>query len=162
RSGVGDAGGLGRRAQHPKRPEGNGRHNMTRFTALGDSITLGIGDPIRRNARADTGGRAWRGWAALLAGGLPVPELHVLASNWACVDDIEHVQLPRALAVGPEIASVVFGINDTLRPGFDPKEIAAATARIIGALRASGAQVLTMRLPDAGKMLRLPTALAKP
>lgn len=133
---------------------------MTRFTALGDSITLGVGDPIRRSARAD--GRAWRGWAALLADGLRNPELHILASNGACVADIEQVQLPRALAIRPDIASVVFGINDTLRPGFDPEQIAAATARIVSALRASGAQVLTMRLPDAGKMLRLPSALAKP
>jgi lysophospholipase L1-like esterase len=135
---------------------------MTTFTALGDSITLGVGDPIRRSARASTEDRAWRGWAALLADGLQDPELHILASNGACVADIEHDQLPRALAVRPDIASVVFGINDTLRPGFDPDHIAAAAARIVGALRASGAQVLTMRLPDAGKMLRLPGALAGP
>lgn len=135
---------------------------MTTFTALGDSITLGVGDPIRRTARASTDGRAWRGWAALLADGLHDPELHILASNGACVADIEHDQLPRALAIGPDIASVVFGINDTLRPSFDPDHIAAAAARIVGALRASGAQVLTMRLPDAGKMLRLPGALARP
>ena len=32
---------------------------MTTFAALGDSITLGIGDPAP--------GRTWRGWAALLA-----------------------------------------------------------------------------------------------
>lgn len=135
---------------------------MTTFTALGDSITLGVGDPIRRSARASTDGKAWRGWAALLADGLRDPELHILASNGACVADIENDQLPRALAVGPDIASVVFGINDTLRSGFDPDQIAAATARIVGALRASGAQVLTMRLPDAGQMLKLPSALAKP
>ncbi|HEX9033385.1 MAG TPA: hypothetical protein VF834_16215, partial [Streptosporangiaceae bacterium] len=35
-------------------------------------------------------------------------------------------------------------------------------ARTIGALRATGAQVLTMRLPDAGRMLGLPGALARP
>src|SRR2546430_1102092 len=37
---------------------------MTRFAALGDSITVGMGDPARG-----------RGWAALLAGTLPQPEL---------------------------------------------------------------------------------------
>lgn len=135
---------------------------MTTFTALGDSITLGVGDPIRRSAREGNDGRAWRGWAALLADGLHDPELHIFASNGACVADIEYDQLPRALAIGPDIASVVFGINDTLRTGFDPDHIAAATARIVGALRASGAQVLTMRLPDAGQMLRLPKSLARP
>jgi hypothetical protein len=45
---------------------------MTRFAALGDSITVGMGD------RAPGGG--WRGWAALLAGTLPQPDLHNLAA----------------------------------------------------------------------------------
>ena len=131
---------------------------MTTFAALGDSITLGIGDPVPRAQ----GGRAWRGWAALLAAGLTEPDLHVLASNGACAADIRREQLPRALALRPDIASVVFGINDTLRPGFDPELIESAAADTVGALRAAGAQVLTMRLPDAGWMLRLPGALARP
>src|SRR5262249_30098018 len=49
-----------------------------------------------------------------------------------------------------------------LRPGFDPDRIESAAAHTVGALRAAGAQVLTMRLPDAGRMLGLPTALARP
>ena len=129
---------------------------MTTFAALGDSITLGIGDPAGRD------GRAWRGWAALLAAGLTEPDLHILAASGACAADIEREQLPRALALRPDIASVIFGINDTLRPGFDPELIESAAAHTVGALRASGAQVLTMRLPDAGWMLRLPGALARP
>ena len=131
---------------------------MTVFTALGDSITLGVGDPVRPAA----GGSPWRGWAALLAAGLPDPELHVLAGNGALAADIEAGQLPRALALRPDVASVVFGINDTLRPGFDPERIGASASRVVGALRDSGAQVLTMRLPDAGWMLGLPGALARP
>jgi lysophospholipase L1-like esterase len=131
---------------------------MTIFAALGDSISLGIGDPVRTPEQ----GRAWRGWAALLADGLVDPDLHILATSGACVADIERGQLPRALALRPDIASVVFGINDTLRPGFDPEVIEAAAAHTVGALRAVGAQVLTMRLPDAGRMLGLPGALARP
>jgi lysophospholipase L1-like esterase len=103
---------------------------MTRFAALGDSITLGIGDPVRREGR---GGRAWRGWAALLADGLPEPELHILAANGACAADVERDQLPEALQLRPDIASVVFGVNDTLRPGFDPERIAAAAVHTVGA-----------------------------
>jgi len=131
---------------------------MTTFAALGDSITLGIGDPVR----TVSDGRAWRGWAVLLADGLVDPDLHILATSGACVADIEREQLPRALAVRPDIASVVFGINDTLRPGFEPDRIEQAAAHTIGALRAAGAQVLTMRLPDAGRMLGIPGALARP
>jgi len=131
---------------------------MTTFAALGDSITLGIGDPVR--AAGDR--RSWRGWAALLADGLVDADLHILATSGACVADIEREQLPRALAVRPHVASVVFGINDTLRPGFDPGAIESAAAHTVGALCAAGAQVLTMRLPDAGRMLGLPGLLARP
>jgi lysophospholipase L1-like esterase len=143
---------------------------MTRFAALGDSITLGIGDPVRDrrpgpNAPAEPGGdagRAWRGWAALLADGLIEPELHILAGSGACASQIEREQLPRALSLRPDIASVIFGINDTLRPGFDPGQIERSAAHTVGALRAAGAEVLTMRLPDAGRMLGLPGVLARP
>jgi lysophospholipase L1-like esterase len=131
---------------------------MTTFAALGDSITLGVGDPVRAPGQRIT----WRGWAALLAEGLREPVLHVLAGNGALVADIEREQLPRALELRPDIASVVFGVNDTLRSGFDPDRIGAAAMRTVGALRADGAQVLTMRLPDPGRMLGLPGALARP
>src|SRR6266852_6087725 len=99
---------------------------MTTYVALGDSITVGMGDP------APDGG-----WAALLAGSLPQPEMH-------------------------NVASVVVGINDTLRGDFDPERTGASVSRTVSALRAAGAQVLTMRLPDPGQMFGLPGALARP
>ena len=146
---------------------------MTTFAALGDSITLGIGDPVRAQrpgrtrpgrpaGNAGNGERAWRGWAALLADSLTDPDLHILAASGACASQIEREQLPAALRLRPDIASVIFGINDTLRPGFDPELIGRSAAHTVGALRAAGAEVLTMRLPDAGQMLRLPGALARP
>jgi lysophospholipase L1-like esterase len=136
---------------------------VTTFVALGDSITLGVGDPV---LVADPAGgparRAWRGWAALLAEGLSDPVLHVVAGNGACSADVERDQLPRALPLRPDVASVVVGVNDTLRPNFDPDRIEAAAAHTVGALRAAGAEVLTMRLPDPGRMLGMPGVLARP
>jgi lysophospholipase L1-like esterase len=132
---------------------------MTTYTALGDSITLGVGDPVRLPGQNRT---TWRGWAALLAEGLQEPDLHILASNGARAVDIERDQLPRALELRPDIASVVFGVNDTLRSSFDPDQIAVAATQTVSALRATGAEVLTMRLPDPGRMLGLPGALARP
>ena len=126
---------------------------MTRFVALGDSITLGVGDPVAG---------AWRGWAVLLAAGLPDPHLHMLAECGACSADVERRQLARALQLRPDVASVVVGINDTLRAGFDPARTGASIAHTIGALRAAGAEVLTMRLPDPGGVLGLPAVLARP
>jgi lysophospholipase L1-like esterase len=137
---------------------------VTTFVALGDSITLGIGDPIRMDAPPGhrKGKRAWRGWAALLAEALPDPALHIVAGNGALMSDLERDQLPAALQLRPDVASVVIGINDTLRPNFDPDRLADSSAHVIGALRAAGADVLTMRLPDPGRMLHLPDVLARP
>jgi lysophospholipase L1-like esterase len=136
---------------------------VTTFVALGDSITLGIGDPVRLMC-AETGKtrRGWRGWAALLAEGLREPELHIVAGNGACSIDVERDQLPQALQLRPDVASVVVGVNDTLRPNFDPDRIGSAAAHTIGALRAAGAEVLTMRLPDPGRMLGAPGVFARP
>lgn len=127
---------------------------MTRIVTLGDSITLGLGDPAP--------GGGWRGWACLLAGGLPKPELHNLASNGAQAKHVEREQLPTALLLRPHVASVVVGINDTLRARFDPVRTGQATARTVAALTAQGATVITMRLPDPAQMFGLPPGLARP
>jgi lysophospholipase L1-like esterase len=127
---------------------------MTVFAALGDSITVGIGDPVP--------GGGWRGWAALLAGALDQPELHNLAALGALAVDVERDQLPAAVALAPEVASVIVGINDTLRGDFDPESTSASVGRTVAALRAAGAEVLTARLPDPGQMFGLPGALARP
>jgi lysophospholipase L1-like esterase len=133
---------------------------MTTYVALGDSISLGVGDPVRLESGPRK--RGWRGWAALLAECLPDPVLHVVATNGAKMADLELDQLPQALQLRPEVASVVIGVNDTLRANFDPERIAASAAHTVGALRAAGAEVLTMRLPDPGQMLGLPAVLARP
>jgi lysophospholipase L1-like esterase len=127
---------------------------MTRIVALGDSITTGMGDPAP--------GGGWRGWARLLADGLPDPELRNLAALGAQAKHVERDQLPAALAFRPHIATVVVGINDTLRAGFAPERTGQSVARTVAALRASGAVVLTMRLPDPARMFGLPDALARP
>jgi lysophospholipase L1-like esterase len=127
---------------------------MTTFVALGDSITVGMGDPAP--------GGGWRGWATLLAGALPQPEIHNLATLGALAADMERLQLPAAITLRPDVASVVVGINDTLRGDFDPERTGAAVGRTVAALRAAGAEVLTMRLPDPGQMFGLPAALARP
>jgi lysophospholipase L1-like esterase len=111
---------------------------MTRIVTLGDSITLGLGDPV-------PGG--WRGWTRHLADGLPKPELHNLAVNGAQAKHVERDQLPDALL---------------LRPGFDPVRTGQATARTVAALTAQGATVLTVRLPDPAQMFGLPSGLARP
>lgn len=129
---------------------------MTTYVALGDSITVGMGDPVPGASRS------WRGWPALLAEGLREPSLYNLATAGAQTADVARDQLPTALALAPDIASVVVGTNDTLRASFHPGRIAAAVAHTVGTLRDHGIVVLTMRLPDPGRMFGLPDSLARP
>lgn len=135
---------------------------MIRFVALGDSVTSGFGDPMP--------GGGWRGWAPLLVaaldGGSAAPcrrvELHNLAVSGARVADVAQVQLPAARALRPDLASVLVGMNDTLRGDFDIAVLGGTLTEVVAALTTSGATVLTARLPDPGRMFGLPGVLARP
>ena len=129
-----------------------------RMAALGDSLTEGLGD-----LAADG---SWRGWAALLADGLaPVAEavdLRNLAVSGARTADVLHRQLPWAQQHRPQLASVLVGVNDTLRARYDIADVAHNLDATMGALAADGALLLTACLPDPGRMLGLPGPLARP
>ncbi|MEV6654618.1 SGNH/GDSL hydrolase family protein [Streptomyces sp. NPDC051219] len=146
-----------------------GRYGAVRFAALGDSLTEGVGDPV---------GSGLRGWASLLADGL-VPrgdggegeegegagnavEFRNFAVSGAQTRDVLEKQLPAALAFRPGLASVVVGVNDTLRCTFDIHEVAGRLDAVCAALTEGGALLLTACLPDPGTMLGVPGALARP
>lgn len=128
-----------------------------RFAALGDSLTEGIGDPV-------PGG--WRGWAALLAEGLGGGERDVEFRNFAVAGslsgDVRDHQAAAAAAFRPDIASVVVGVNDTLRRSFDIRLLAGRLDEICAQLAAGGAVILTACLPDPGTALGLPAPLRHP
>ncbi|MFE7212112.1 SGNH/GDSL hydrolase family protein [Streptomyces sp. NPDC001698] len=128
-----------------------------RFVALGDSLTEGVGDPT---------GDGWRGWAALLAGGLAeqpsAVEFTNLAVSGAQTRDVLERQTPAGLELRPDVVSVVVGVNDTLRRTFDIHAVAARLDRVFAAFTGRGAVLLTACLPDPGAMLGLPGALARP
>lgn len=128
-----------------------------RFVALGDSLTAGVGDPV-------AGG--WRGWAALLAEGVGRVDAPAvfrnLAVSGALTKDVAETQGPAALAFAPDIASVVVGVNDTLRRTFDIGDLARRFDDVCAALAARGTVLLTACLPDPGAMFGLPAPLARP
>ncbi|MFF1918253.1 SGNH/GDSL hydrolase family protein [Streptomyces sp. NPDC058239] len=128
-----------------------------RFAALGDSFTEGVGDPV-------PGGR--RGWAALLAEGLPDGRRGVEFRNFAVSGaqsgDVLDRQAAAAAAFRPHLASVVVGVNDTLRRTFDIRLLARRLDEVCALLTASGAVLLTACLPDPGAVLGLPSALGRP
>lgn len=57
-------------------------------------------------------------------------------------------QLEPALALGPDLASVLAGVNDILRPHVDLDVIAGDMEAIVAALREGGATVIMMTYPD--------------
>ncbi|MFB8117880.1 SGNH/GDSL hydrolase family protein [Streptomyces sp. NPDC055962] len=128
-----------------------------RFAALGDSLTQGIGDPV-------PGG--WRGWAALLAEGLGETgqgvEFRNLAVAGALSADVHAHQAAAAAEFRPDIASVVVGVNDTLRRSFDIRRLAVRLDEVCALLAGGGAVLLTACLPDPGTALGLPGPLRRP
>ncbi|GII59630.1 SGNH hydrolase [Planotetraspora thailandica] len=129
----------------------------TRMVALGDSVTAGLGDPLP--------GGEWRGYAALLAASLgPRGEVEFsnVATSGATSRDLAADQLPQALALRPTVASVLAGVNDTLRGRFEIASIAADIDAVVGGLCRTGATVLTIRLPDPGLMLGIPDLVRRP
>src|SRR3954470_8061636 len=126
-----------------------------RFVALGDSLTEGVGDPV-------DGG--WRGWAALLAGGVGDAPVGVVkpAVSGAQTSEVLERQTPAGLALEPDVVSVVIGVNDTLRRTFDIHAVAARLDEVYAAFTERGALLLTACLPDPGAMLGLPGLLANP
>jgi len=134
-----------------------GAAELTRFVALGDSTTEGLGDPLP--------GGGWRGWAVLLAAGLGPPgavRLANFAVSGATTAQVRAAQLEPALALRPTLASVLVGLNDTLRAGFSPARVRADLEHTLGSLTDAGATVLTARMPDPGRMFGLPAALSRP
>lgn len=125
-----------------------------RYVALGDSQTEGLGDGD------DVTGL--RGWADRLAGHLALhhPGLRYanLAVRGRVARQVHHEQLAPALALNPGLATVMAGVNDLLRPGFDADEVAGHLDAMFAALTAQGARVATVTFPDIGRI----TPLARP
>jgi lysophospholipase L1-like esterase len=117
---------------------------FNRFVALGDSTTEGMDDPY-------PDGR-YRGWADRLAEHIAQvnPQLRYanLAVRGRGVAQIRAEQLAPALALEPDLATVVGGLNDALRPSFDIDVVAEHLDAMIGAFTQVGATVATFTLPD--------------
>ncbi|WP_330242088.1 SGNH/GDSL hydrolase family protein [Streptomyces sp. NBC_00525] len=122
-----------------------------RYVALGDSQTEGLGDGD------DTTGL--RGFADRLAEHLAVvnPALRYanLAVRGRVASQVREEQLAPALAMRPDLATVVAGVNDVLRPRFDAAEVAGHLEATFSALTASGARVVTVTFPDLGRIAPL-------
>jgi lysophospholipase L1-like esterase len=116
-----------------------------RYVAIGDSSTEGMGDPD------GTGG--FRGWADRLAEHLAAAhgdgfEYANLAIRGKTTGQIQAEQVPVALALRPDLVSVIAGMNDILTVAFDPEATAARVEEMFAVFTGAGADVLTFTLPD--------------
>lgn len=112
----------------------------SRFVAIGDSFTEGVGDPD-----ADSPG-GLRGWADRFAEVLAEYSDDFSYANLAVrgklIQQITDEQLTAAEDLRPDLISVCAGGNDVIRPGTDPDEVAARLERIVARLSETGATIL--------------------
>lgn len=122
------------------------QHPWTRYVAIGDSFTEGIGDPEPRSP----GGH--RGWADRVAEVLSDQADDFAYANLAVrgrlLGQIFDEQLEPALELRPDLVTVSAGGNDILRPGTDPDEVAGQFETGLVRLTGSGATVLMFNGPD--------------
>jgi lysophospholipase L1-like esterase len=115
-----------------------------RYVAIGDSTTEGLDDP--------DGNGGYRGWADRLAGHLAQAQGSLEYANLAIrgrtTVQIHDEQVGQALALEPDLVTVVAGMNDVLRPGFDPVTVAGLVEGMFRTFVAAGVTVLSFSLPD--------------
>jgi len=124
------------------------QHPWTRYVALGDSFTEGIGDPEPRSP----GG--YRGWAdrvaEVLSDGTDDFAYANLAIRGRLLGQILDEQVDPALQLHPDLVTISAGGNDILRPGTDPDAVAARFETGLQRLTGSGATVVMFNGPDIG------------
>ena len=121
---------------------------FSRYVAIGDSFTEGVGDPD------PTRPNGLRGWAdrvaEVLAGRSEDFGYANLAIRGRKLRPILAEQLEPALALGPDLVTSYAGANDILRPRVDIDALAAAYDEAVGRIVASGATVVLFTAFDAG------------
>ncbi len=123
-------------------------HPWSRYVALGDSFSEGIGDPEPESP----GG--FRGWADRVAEVLAERTEDFAYANLAVrgrlLGQVMAEQVEPALALRPDLITLSAGGNDILRPKSDPDEITERLETAVTRLMTDGATVLLFTAPDIG------------
>ncbi|MEI5099892.1 SGNH/GDSL hydrolase family protein [Streptomyces sp. PmtG] len=126
-------------------------HPYERYVAVGDSRTEGIGDGDED--------RGYRGWAdrlaEILASWHPDFAYANLAVRGRVAEQVRDEQLAPALALKPDLATVVAGVDDLVSPGYDAARTARAMEEMFAELAGAGARVATVTIPDIGRIAPL-------
>ncbi|WP_030564773.1 SGNH/GDSL hydrolase family protein [Streptomyces aureocirculatus] len=126
-------------------------HPYERYVAVGDSQTEGLGDGDER--------RGYRGWAdrlaEILAVGHPDFAYANLAVRGRLAEQVRDEQLAPARALKPDLVTVVAGVGDVVRPGYDAARTARAVEEMFAELAGTGARVVTVTFPDIARIAPL-------
>ena len=131
------------------------RCDPLRLVAIGDSTVEGLEDP------GPDGG--YVGWADRFADYFNAVHPGLLYANLAVRGQTAHevrlTQLQRAVAMRPDVAVVVAGVNDVLRPTLDRARLRDDLFAMHSELAAIGAKVLTLTMPDMARVAPLAVVL---
>jgi lysophospholipase L1-like esterase len=126
-----------------------------RLVALGDSTVEGLEDPGPDGS--------YVGWADRFAHRLAQRDPALLYANLAVrgqtTREVRETQLDRALALRPDVALLVAGVNDLLRPRLDRVRLRHNLLTMYRRLHEAGAQVLTFTMPDMTRVAPLALVL---
>jgi len=121
-----------------------------RYVAIGDSTTEGLEDPT-------PDGLGYRGFADRLAARLAREQPGLLYANLGIrgrkIRQLREEQLEPALALEPDLVSIVGGLNDILRPRIDFGQVVGDLEYMVSAFASRGATVLGVTFPDAARIM---------
>lgn len=109
-----------------------------RVVAMGDSVTLGIGDRHVPGVGA--------GWAAHVAHALGASSFTNVAENGTRARNLAASQLPTGLMQQPDIVLLTVGGNDVLRGDFSPAEITERVSDALERLGRPGREIVLVSL----------------
>lgn len=128
-----------------------------RVVTIGDSIAEGIREPSPGYRDLSWTDRIEE---ALRPGRPDFATLNLGRRNLVTAE-IRATQLEPALAFKPDLAFVIGGGNDMLRPGFDPRAVREDLAAMVSAFRDTGADVVTLGLFDITRTGLVPAKYAE-
>lgn len=120
------------------------KHPWRRFAVLGDSIAEGVAEPVPGYSSLPLADRV----AAELDRSGPGTAYLNLGRRGLRTHEVRATQLVPALAFAPDLALIVCGANDALRPGYESRADAVdrELAAMVEALQAHGARVITVSI----------------